>query len=85
MLFAAVSAAAVIAGAAKMPCAWELIAIDAPTFTMGLYYLRQGWTLYRASESEPCDDRCGWAHAGFGFLIVVFAGLTFGAVAIMNR
>jgi hypothetical protein len=85
-LFAAVSAVAVIAGAAKMPAQLGvLFAINALTFTMGLYYLRQGWSLYRASESEPCDDRCAWAHLAFGLLLVSFAGLTFSAVAIVIR
>jgi hypothetical protein len=85
-LFAAVSAAAVIAGAAKMPARLGLLfAINAVTFTMGLYYLRQGWSLCRASESEPCDDQCAWAHVGFGLLLIAFAGLTFGVVALVNR
>jgi hypothetical protein len=85
-LFCAVTAVAVVAGAARMPAQLGLLfAINALTFTMGLYYLRQAWSLYRASESEPCDDRCAWAHLGFGVLLIAFAGLTFGAVAIVSR
>jgi hypothetical protein len=85
-LFAAVTAVAVVARAAKMPAPLGvLFAVDALTFAMGLHLVRLGFSLYQASPSRPSDDRCASAHVGFGLLMIAVAGLTFGVAAITNR
>lgn len=85
-LFALVTAVAVVAGAARMPAPLGvLFALDALTFAMGLRFVRLGLGMYRAIPPQPNDDWCARAHVGFGLLMVAIAGMTFGAVAIMNR
>jgi hypothetical protein len=85
-LFAAVTAVAVVSGAARMPVlVGFLFAIDGLVVAMGLYFVRQGCAVSRAIESRPHDVRCAWAQIRFGLLLIVFGTLTFGAAAIINR
>jgi hypothetical protein len=84
-LFAAVTATAVISGAARLPALLGfLFAIDGLVVAMGLYFVRQGYIAYQAIESGPHDRRCAAVQIRFGLMLVGFAVLSFGAAAIMS-
>ena len=85
-LFAAVTAMAVISGAARLPALLGfLFAIDGLVVAIGLYFVRQGYAAYWAIESGPHDRRCAAVQLRFGLMLVAFGTLTFGVAAIVSR
>jgi hypothetical protein len=85
-LFAAVTAIAVISGAARLPALLGvLFAIDGLVVAMGVYFVRQGYVVYREIASGPHDRRYAAVQLRFGLMLVAFAALTFGAEAIVCR
>jgi hypothetical protein len=85
-LFISVTAAAVVAGAARMTLSvGALFATDALVLAVGVHYVHSSWLLYRAAQLRRHDRLLAGAQLRFGLLLVVFALATFGAAAIAQR
>ena len=86
LLFAFVTIAGVLAGAAKMPAALGvLFALDAAVVGLGLYYLRAGFAFRRAGSGRRFEMACASAHVAFGLALIAYAALTFGGAALVSR
>ena len=84
-LFAAVTAVAVVAGAARMPLlVGILFATDGLVFAVGIQYLHTGFDPYRRIETSVHDLRAAKAQLRFGLFLIAFAVATFGAAKIVH-
>jgi hypothetical protein len=85
LLFAFVTIAGVLAGAAKMPAALGvLFVLDAAVVGMGLYYVCAGLAYRRRRDSRHFEFVCASAHVGFGLALIEYAALTFGSAALAS-
>ena len=85
-MFIAVTAVAVVAGAARMPLlVGILFANGGLVFAVGIHYVHSGIDLYRRVETPVHELRTARVQLRFGLLLMAFALATFGTAAIIRR